>query len=98
MKRLPSPELSTTETVSLVTKRRYNVSARARQNALDYLERLIEDHEAPDGAKIKAVECLLKMDLVDIAADKDDAAATAAATAEPQIVLLLPPNGTEANQ
>lgn len=88
--------LTHTETVAIISGRRYGVPPRVRQNAIDFIERLLDDEDAGTGNKLKAVECLLKMDLVDIAAEKDTAATTATA-ATPSVVLLLPPNGTEYN-
>lgn len=89
--------LTRTETLNIIGKKKYNPSPRVRQNAVDLIERILNDDEVGYGTQIKAIECLLKMDLVDVAAEKDDAAA-AAATAEPHVVLLLPPNGTETTQ
>jgi hypothetical protein len=51
----------------------------------------------PDGTKMKAVECLVKMDMIDVTVERDGAAAAAATAESPSVVLLLPPNGTEHN-
>ena len=91
--------LPTSQEVRLMNRKRWNLSPRVRQDAVDFLERVINDEECGTKTRINAVECLLKMDLVDIAAEKDEStAAAAAATAAPTMVLLLPPNGTEVSQ
>lgn len=97
MNEFEQPGIPRSTTLQMMSVKRYGVSARLKQNALDYIERTIEDPMAPDGSKMKAIECMLKMDMIDLAMQKDDAAATAATAAAPAMVLLLPPNGTEYN-
>lgn len=97
MNEFEQPGIPRSTTLQMMSVKRYGVSARLKQNALDYLERTIEDPMAPDGSKMKAIECMLKMDMIDLATQKDDAAANAATAAAPAMVLLLPPNGTEHN-
>lgn len=80
----------------LSRRQTWNVSPRARQDALDYLESVIADGELGAETKLKAVETLLRVDMFNLAAEKVDMIEDDEAEKSQHVVLLLPPNGTEA--
>ena len=62
-------------------------------DVVEFLEEVIGDPTAGTITRIKAVETLMKADALDLAAQKSLEPIESAN--EPQVLLLLPPNGSE---
>ena len=72
---------------------RWGLTPRQRQAAIEFLEEVIGDPTAGTITRIKAVETLMKADALDLAAQKTLEPIDSGN--EPQVLLLLPPNGSE---
>ena len=83
-------------TRQLANPARWGLTPRQRQAALDFLEDVIGDPTAGTITRIKAVEAMMKADALDLAAQKSLEPIESAN--EPQVLLLLPPNGSERPQ
>jgi hypothetical protein len=76
---------------------RWNIPPRLRQRVVDLIEHVIEDPDANYGTKLQAAELSIKIDMADLAAEKLEMDLEPVGTEKLQhVVLLLPPNGTEA--
>lgn len=80
-------------TRQLANPARWGLTPRQRQAALEFLEEVIGDQTAGTITRIKAVEAMMKADALDLAAQKSMEPIESGS--EPQVLLLLPPNGSE---
>ena len=80
-------------TRQLANPARWGLTPRQRQAALDFLEEVLGDPEVGIKTRLDAVEIMLKADALNIAAQKVIEPVESAN--EPQVLLLLPPNGSE---
>ena len=71
----------------------YGISPRQRQAAMEFLEEVLGDPTAGTKTRLDAVEIMLKADALNIAAQK--VIEPVESGSEPQVLLLLPPNGSE---
>ena len=83
-------------TRQLANPARWGLTPRQRQAAIEFLEEVIGDPTAGTITRIKAVETLMKADALDLAAQKS--LEPIESGSEPQVLLLLPPNGSERPQ
>jgi hypothetical protein len=89
-----APGLPRSSTVRHMTNAaRWGLTPRQRQAALEFLEGVIDDPTAGTITKIKAVEVMMKADALDLAAQRSSEQVDSGM--EPQVLLLLPPNGSE---
>lgn len=90
-----APGLPRSQTVrAMASVGRWGLTPRQRQSALDFLQEVIDAPDVPVRTKIGAVECLLKADALNLAAEKAMEPVDSG-DEKRQVVLLLPPNGTE---
>lgn len=74
--------------------RRFPVSDRLRQDAVDFLEKVLDDVEVGNGTKMDAVGLMLKMEQLN-QFDEHNPIDGENRVQQPAMVLLLPPNGSE---
>lgn len=81
----------------LMKSQRWETTPEIRQDALRFVDRVISDDDANEGNRLKAVELLLKMEAQNQTDDRIVAGVKSDGDGErqPQIVLVLPPNGAE---
>lgn len=72
----------------------YGITPRQRQAAMEFLEQVLEDPTAGVGTKLEAVGVMLKADALNLAAQRA-VEQVDSGEKEPQVLLLLPPNGSE---
>lgn len=76
---------------------RWGLSPRARAAAMQLLEQVITADDVSLSLRLQAVDSMVKIDALDVAAERSAAAAAEAdAGAAGVTVFVLPPNGTEA--
>ena len=89
-----APGIPRSTTVRQMTNAaRWGLTPRQRQAALEFLEEVIDDPTAGTMTRIKAVETMMKADALDLAAQRSSEQVDS--ESEPQVLLLLPPNGSE---
>ena len=71
----------------------YGISPRQRQAAMEFLEEVLGDPTAGTKTRLDAVEIMLKADALNLAAQRS--VQQVDSESEPQVLLLLPPNGSE---
>ena len=75
----------------------WGLTARGKAAAVQLLEQTVEDPGVPLSLRLDAVETMLKIDALELTAERLAAAAAAAEdTGAGVTVFVLPPNGTEA--
>ena len=75
----------------------WGLTARGKAAAVQLLEQTVEDSGVSLGLRLAAVETMLKIDALELTAERLAAAAAAAEdTGGAVTVFVLPPNGTEA--
>lgn len=93
--------LSQSETTRLVARavsrgRRWGISDRLKQDAVDHIDQVINDPEARPGVKRDCLEMLLKMEAMNqIDELKGGPTEDGEQVKQPAMILLLPPNGSE---
>ena len=75
--------------------RRFPVSARMLQDAVDFLDRTISDDLLKPGMRLAAVETMVKMEALNQVDEIKAGELGGKVEQKPQVVILLPPNGTE---
>ena len=89
------------ENVQLIGKlmkdKRWKITDRLKEKVIDVLDEAMSSHD-PEVA-LKGVELILKADALNLAAEKLDGDVSGGGSIDgnEKVVLLLPPNGTEAN-
>ena len=75
----------------------WGLTARGKAAAVQLLEQTVEDSGVPLSLRLDAVETMLKIDALELTAERMAAAAAAAEDMGAGVtVFVLPPNGTEA--
>ena len=74
----------------------WGLTARGKAAAVQLLEQTVEDPGVSLGLRLTAVETMLKIDALELTAERLAAAAAAEDTGAGVTVFVLPPNGTEA--
>lgn len=75
--------------------RRFPVNARMLQDAVDFLDRTVNDDMLKPGMRLAAVETLVKMEALNQVDEIKAGDLAGKVEQKPQVVILLPPNGTE---
>lgn len=90
------PSVTTRAAAAVMSRaRRFPVSARLLQDAVDFLERTVVDEGLKPGMRLAAVETLVKMEALN-QVDEIKLGELADKTQQTEkVVLLLPPNGSE---
>ena len=81
----------------LMKSQRWESTPEIRRDALQFVDRVINDHDANEGNRLKAVELLLKMEAQNQTDDRIVAGVKDASDGDkqPQVILVLPPNNSE---
>ena len=81
----------------LMKSQRWESTPEIRRDALQFVDRVINDHDANEGNRLKAVEILLKMEAQNQTDDRIIAGVKSDDDGEQKqkIILVLPPNGAE---
>lgn len=66
-----------------------------REKSIDFMERTMNDEEVPAHIKLKIVECTIKIVAQEQTDERMAMIGGGNEVSQPQMVLLLPPNGTE---
>jgi hypothetical protein len=90
------PSVTTRAAAAVASRaRRFPVSARLLQDAVDFLERTVVDETLKPGTRLDAVESIIKMEALN-QVDEIKLGELADKTQQTEkVVLLLPPNGSE---
>lgn len=81
----------------LMKSQRWETTPQIRQDALQFVDRVIADDDANEGNRLKAVELLLKMEAQNQTDDRIVAGVkeNSEGDKQPQVILVLPGNGSE---
>ena len=91
-----SPSQSVRAAARVVNQnRRFPVSARMLQDAVDFLDRTISDDLLKPGMRLAAVETMVKMEALNQVDEIKAGELGGKVEQKPHVVILLPPNGTE---
>ena len=75
--------------------RRFPMSARMLQDAVDFLDRTVNDDSLRIGMRLEAVNTMVKMEALNQVDEIKAGELGGKVEQKPQVVILLPPNGTE---
>lgn len=100
MNRFDDGELPHSETVKAVARvmnqcKRHPTTARMLQDAVDFLDRVINDDGEKTRYRLEAVDKLLKMEAQNQVDEIKSGELADKQQTQERVVLLLPPNGTE---